>query len=588
MPSLPYTPPLEDMLFNLHQVFHLEELLELQAFSGLSPELIDQVLEEGGKFAASVLDPLNPSGDHEGSKLVRGKVQTASGFRSAYKAFTENGWNGAGCSVELGGQGLPHMVTTVLSEMWNAANMSFALCPMLTQGAIELLETHGAEEQKQLVLEKLVSGRWTGTMCMTEPQAGSDVGAVRTTATPEGGHYRIRGTKIFITWGEHDFTENIIHMVLARLPDAPEGVRGLSLFMVPKILINEDGSLGTPNEVQCVSIEQKMGIHASPTCVMSFGEEEGAVGTLIGEPNQGIQAMFTMMNAARLAVGLEGIGIAERATRLAIHYAGERVQGHRNREPATIDRHPGVRRTLWTMKAHTEALRGLALLAARGIDLYRHHASHETRQDQQHFVDLLIPVIKAHSTNLGFEIASLSMQVHGGVGYIEETGISQLLRDVRVAMIYEGTNGIQAKDLAGRKIRLEDGRAVTRFLHRIKAQTNLMSKSSREELKRSAGRLDHACGQLEQATGYLLNKADKDTVEICAETYLRLFGLVCEGYILAMQSLAADQAMQSRPENLSFLEQKIFTAGFFMREILPETEWLCKNICETQDSLPSL
>ncbi|HEX3208543.1 MAG TPA: acyl-CoA dehydrogenase family protein, partial [Geminicoccaceae bacterium] len=456
-----YAPPLAEIRFVLEHLAGLEELGRLPGLEAATADVVDQILDEAARFAVNELLPLNARGDRERARLEAGAVRTPEGFKEAYRKFVDGGWHGLQLPPEWGGQGLPWTVATAVWEMWNSANLSFCLCPILTQAGVELLLRHGTEAQRQRYLPKLVSGEWTGTMCLTEPQAGSDVGALRTRAVREGDHYRIRGTKIFITYGEHDLAENTIHMVLARTPDAPAGTRGISLFLIPKFLVEVDGSLGARNDLRCVSLEHKLGIHAAPTCVMSFGDQQGAIGWLVGEEQGGMQAMFTMMNTARLAVGLEGLALAERAYQGALAYARDRVQGRRRsggtEAPTRIIEHPDVRRMLVTMKTEIEAMRALAYSAAAALDRSIREPDAGRRAEAEGRLALLIPLVKAWCTDLGFEIASSALQVHGGMGYIEETGIAQHLRDARIAMIYEGTNGIQALDLAGRKLRLAEG-----------------------------------------------------------------------------------------------------------------------------------
>src|SRR5271170_5805660 len=461
---MPYAAPLDEMRFVIDTVAPLS--------SGVA-DVADAVLAEAAKFAAAELDPLNHPADRLGSVLENGVVRTPAGFREAYRRYVEAGWMGLQSDPEHGGQGLPLALAAPVVEMWNSACMSWALCPLLTFGAIELLQAHGSQEQKRLYLEKMVSGEWTGTMNLTEPQAGSDLGALRTRAVPRhderwGEHYRISGQKIFITYGDHDLSDNIVHMVLARTPDAPPGSRGISLFLVPKFLPDAGGRPGERNDLRALRLEEKLGIHASPTCVMSYGEGEGAVGWRIGEENRGLECMFTMMNSERLLVGVQGVAIAERAYQQARDYARTRVQGHPIGMPRTkgalpIIYHPDVRRMLLAMRAGIEAMRALTYLAAAAIDAGRAAGDEEKRFRAGRRADLLIPVVKAWCTDLGVEIASLGVQVHGGMGYIEETGAAQHLRDARIAPIYEGTNGIQANDLVARKLPLSDGGAVRTF-----------------------------------------------------------------------------------------------------------------------------
>ncbi|HIJ44924.1 MAG TPA: acyl-CoA dehydrogenase, partial [Rhodospirillaceae bacterium] len=443
-----YAAPLTDMRFVIGELAGLAEIAALPGLGDTSPELVDAILDEAGKFGAEVLAPLNRPGDIAGCGFNEGLVRTPEGFKEAYGQFVEGGWNGLPFDPEYGGHGLPWLVSAAVSEIWNAANMALALCPLLTQGAAEMLIVHGSSELKSRYLRKLVSGEWTGTMNLTEPQAGSDLGQTRCKAVRKDGRYLISGQKIFITYGDHDLTENIIHTVLARTPDAPPGVKGLSLFVVPKFLLNEDGSLGERNDLRCLSIEHKLGINASPTCVMSYGDGGGASGFLIGEETRGIEYMFTMMNNARLAVGLEGVAIAERAYQQARDYARARVQGRLlgggDPAPVAIVNHPDVRRMLLFMKAGTEAARALAYHVAASLDLARRHPDEAVRRDRRSQIDLLTPVIKAWCTDTAIEVANTGIQVHGGMGYIEETGAAQHLRDARIAAIYEGTNGIQA------------------------------------------------------------------------------------------------------------------------------------------------
>src|SRR5688572_52601 len=456
-----YSAPLKDMQFALRELAGLSEVTALPAYAEVNAELADQVLEEAAKFAREVLDPLNRDGDKQGAKLADGKVTAPAGFKEAYRKFIEAGWNGVGGLPEHGGQGLPHLVGIPVQEIWKSANMALCLAPMLTSGVLEALKAHASPEQMKTYAGKLTSGVWTGTMNLTEPQAGSDLSAVRTRATREGDHYRIQGTKIFITWGEHDMAENIVHLVLARTPDAPEGVKGISLFIVPKFRVNSDGTLGTRNDVKCVSIEHKLGIHASPTCVLAYGDNEGAIGYLVGEENRGLETMFIMMNHARLGVGLEGVAIAERAYQHAREYARTRVQGReigqKSGDRVTIIHHPDVKRMLLSMKAQIEAMRALAYSASAALDKARHHPDDTERRYNQSLVDFLIPIVKGWCTEQSVEIASTGVQVHGGMGFVEETGAAQFLRDARITTIYEGTTGIQASDLVGRKVAFEKG-----------------------------------------------------------------------------------------------------------------------------------
>ncbi|HVH82016.1 MAG TPA: acyl-CoA dehydrogenase family protein, partial [Stellaceae bacterium] len=497
-----YAAPLADMRLVLDTLGNLD---------GEAAEVKDAVLDEAARFAEEELAPLNRLGDEIGSVLENGVVRTPPGFRDAYRKYVEGGWNAVHSATEIGGQGLPQALAVSLTEMWNSACMGWALCPLLNHGAVEMLSAHGSPEQKARYLDKLVSGEWTGTMNLTEPQAGSDLGALKTRAVPAsdgrwGEHYRITGQKIFITYGDHDFTDNIVHMVLARLPDAPPGSRGISLFLVPKFLLDGDGRPGERNDVRVLRLEEKLGIHASPTCVMSYGEDGGAIGWRIGEPHRGLEAMFTMMNSERLLVGVQGVAIAERAYQTALGYARSRVQGQpiglprakgNGFETPPIIHHPDVRRMLLSMRAQTEAMRALACYAAAAIDA----AHHDPRKQQR--ADLLIPIVKAWCSDKGIEIASTGIQVHGGMGYIEETGAAQHYRDARIAAIYEGTNGIQAGDLVGRKLGRDKGEAARALFDEIKSELNAAT-GAMAALRQPLG---EALNALETATAYLVEAA---------------------------------------------------------------------------------
>src|SRR5688500_2268265 len=456
-----YSAPLKDMQFALRELAGLSEVTALPAYAEVNAELADQVLEEAAKFAREVLDPLNRGGDKQGAQLADGKVTAPAGFKEAYRKFIEAGWNGVGGQPEHGGQGLPHLVGIPVQEIWKSANMALCLAPMLTSGVLEALKAHASPEQMKTYAGKLTSGTWTGTMNLTEPQAGSDLSAVRTRAVREGDHYRIQGTKIFITFGEHYMAENIVHLVLARTPDAPEGVKGISLFIVPKFVPIADGAPGERNDIKVVAIEHTMGIHGSPTCVLAYGDTKGAIGWLVGEENRGLEYMCTMMNHARLSVGLEGVAIGERAYQHALEYAKTRVQGReigqRSGDRVTIIHHPDVRRMLMSMRAQTEAMRALAYFAAATLDKARRHPDPAEKRRNQGLLDLLTPIVKGWSTEQGIEIASTGSQVHAGMGFVEETGAAQYLRDARITTIYEGTTGIQANDLIGRKVAFEKG-----------------------------------------------------------------------------------------------------------------------------------
>ncbi len=577
-----YRPPIDDMRFALREVAALEQLATLDGFAEADPQLIDQVLEEAGKLASEVLAPLNHPGDRTGAVYENGVVRTPEGFKEAYHTYVDAGWNTLPFDPDYGGQGLPWVVAGAIQEMWNAANMSFALCPLLNQGAVELLTAHGSAEHKETYLPRMITGEWTGTMNLTEPQAGSDVGAVRTRAVKNGDHYLIQGQKIYITYGEHDFTDNIVHLVLARTPEAPEGTRGISLFVVPKFLVNEDGSLGPKNDLRCVSIEHKLGIHASPTCVMAYGDSGGAVGYLIGDENQGMKQMFTMMNNARLAVGIQGVGIAERAYQHARTYAFERVQSRDVAEPAgnavPIVRHPDVRRMLLTMKAQIEAARGLSYYALAGLD--RANAAGDEKARQQQLVDtveLLTPVVKAWATDVGVEVASLGVQVHGGMGFIEETGAAQYLRDARIAPIYEGTNGIQALDLVNRKVIRHRGFPARSFAATVRREVEALEAQPGADFADLRGELLAGAEALEATTDWLVETwaADPRKTAAASTPYLRLLGILGGGWALARQANAAARDLAAEDGAAAngagrFLEAKIKTARFYADNVLPQ------------------
>ena len=576
---IPYTAPLRDMRFALHEVIGLDRVSAIPAFESATPDLVDAVLEEAGKLASGVLAPLNTVGDKEGAKLANGVVRTATGWKDAYAQYRDGGWNSVPFEPEYGGQGLPFVVATAVQEMWQAANMAFALCPMLNQGAVEALTAHGSDEQKSTYLTKLISGEWTGTMNLTEPSAGSDVGAVRTKAVPDGDRWRITGQKIFITYGEHDMADNIVHLVLARTPNAPAGTKGISLFIVPKFLVNADGSLGERNDLRCVSLEHKMGIHASPTAVMAFGDNGGAIGYLVGEENRGMEYMFTMMNNARLGVGLQGVAIAERAYQQALAYARSRIQSKSMANPAgdsvAIIHHPDVRRMLLTMKAQIEAGRALALYASAALDIGKHHEDPQQRRLGQAMVDLLTPVVKAWCTDMGCEVSSIGVQIHGGMGFIEETGAAQHMRDARIAPIYEGTNGIQANDLAFRKVARDKGEAARTFIAEMRGLDAKLAAAPGDDLAAIRAALSAGIDALDRATDWVVanSRSDAQAVAASAAHYLRLFGIVAGGSMMARAALAA-QAGLGRGGDAAFYESKLITCRFYADQILPQAAGL--------------
>ncbi|WP_447895422.1 acyl-CoA dehydrogenase [Vreelandella sp. GE22] len=567
-----YVAPVRDLRFVLEEML-AHRSLALPGFEEATPDLVEAVLEEAAKLAGDVWGPLNRVGDQQGAtRQSDGSVTTPEGFASAYQAYVEGGWNGIGVSEALGGQNLPEVVASAVQEMLHGANMALGLCPMLTAGAIEALAHHGSDALKVTYLPHLVEGRWTGTMNLTESQAGSDLSKVRTKAVPEGDHYRISGQKIYITWGEHDAAENIIHLVLARKPDAPEGNKGISLFLVPKFLVNDDGSLGERNDVTCASIEHKLGIHGSPTCTLSFGEQGGAIGYLVGEEGRGLNHMFTMMNEARHKVGIQGIGVAERACQHAADYAQERVQGRlssaRGGKESTISEHLDVKRMLLSMRARTDALRALALYCAGQLDIARRSDTPAERESAQALIDVLIPIVKSFSTDQAVDIASLGIQVHGGMGYVEETGAAQLLRDVRIAPIYEGTNGIQALDLAGRKLQRDDGAALTRLIERVEQTASALGDDA------SLAHLGEALGQgaqdLRVAMAIVLEQGKDfergvDAVQAYATPFLNLAGHVFCAWQMGEAALAATRAQSSD----AFYKAKLASAHFVITQWLP-------------------
>ena len=570
----PFTAPVRDLRFVLEELLEYRSLA-LPGFEETTPDLVEAVLEEAAKLAGEVWSPLNASGDQQGCvRRDDGGVTLPEGFAEAYQAYVEGGWNGIGVSQELGGQGLPEVVASSVQEMLHGANMALGLCPMLTAGAIEALAHHGSAELKETYLPKLVEGTWTGTMNLTEPQAGSDLSKVRSRAVPcedDSDRYRLFGQKIFITWGEHDASENIIHLVLARMPDAPEGNKGISLFLVPKFLVNADGSRGERNDVTCASIEHKLGIHGSPTCTLSFGEGEGAIGYLVGEEGRGLNHMFTMMNEARHKVGIQGIGVAERACQHAFAYALDRVQGKARGSESTISEHLDVRRMLLSMRARTDALRALALYCAAQLDVARHAVDGAEREAAQARIDVLIPVVKAFSTDQAVDIASLGIQVHGGMGFIEETGAAQLLRDVRIAPIYEGTNGIQALDLAGRKLARDGGAALAGLIDEVEATARELQSS--DKLAAQGESLAAGAADLRAAMATLLEasrdpQTGADAVQAYATPFLSLAGHVLCAWQMGQAALKASAALAGGSDD-PFYQGKLAAADYALRQWLP-------------------
>ena len=578
-----YRAPLKDLRFVLHELIGESSLQACPAHGEYSLEIADAILEEAAKFAETVLDPLYKSGDRDGARWTPEGVIGAPGFKAAYQQYAEGGWPSLRASPHFGGQGVPNVVGTAVEEIWAASNLAFKLCPMLTQGAIEALEHYGSDAQKAQYLPKMVSGEWTGTMNLTEPQAGSDLAAIRTRATPEGDRYRIFGQKIFITYGDHDFTPNTIHLVLARIDGAPPGVKGISMFIVPKVLVNADGSLGERNDAHCISIEHKLGIHASPTCVMAFGQKDGAIGYLVGEPNRGPEYMFVMMNAARLSVGLEGYAVADRAYQQALDWARTRVQGKppvaAAQGPLPIAHHPDVKRMLLTMKSQTEALRAVALYTAWQLDLGAHHPDPAVRAAAQARGDLLIPIVKGCSTEAGIELASLGIQVHGGMGFVEETGAAQPYRDVRITTIYEGTTGIQSNDFVGRKIGRDRGRALASLVQDMRGELAALTATQPRVAIARAATLD-AISALESATQKLLAALAEDPARAFAVSvpFLRLAGHVCAAWQLTKSADIAARRLAEGDPDVDFLRGKIASAEFHATHVLPQAHGLARVI----------
>jgi alkylation response protein AidB-like acyl-CoA dehydrogenase len=570
-----YTAPLKDMKFVLKELAGLSQVAKLPGYEEATPDTVDAILEEAARFASEVLDPLNRTGDQQGSKLADGKVRTPQGFRDAYLKFAQGGWNALPFEPGWGGQGLPKLVATPVDEMWTSANMSFSLCPLLTQGAVHALALRGSETLQKTYIPKMVAGEWTGTMNLTEPQAGSDLALVKTRAVREGDHYRISGQKIFITYGEHDFTEQIVHLVLARTPEAPEGVKGISLFVVPKFLVKPDGSLGERNGARCASLEHKLGIHASPTAVMIYDE---ALGYLVGQENQGLETMFIMMNAARFGVGLEGVAIAERAFQRALAFSKERMQGRdlvAGGRTVPIIRHPDVRRMLMLMKSQTEAMRALAYVVAAALDFSHRSADPEERKRQQAFVDLMIPVVKGWSTETGIEVASLGVQVHGGMGFVEETGAAQYLRDARITTIYEGTTGIQAMDLVGRKIAREGGATARAWIAAVKQLDAELASPALQSLRRQ---LSNGTQAVSDCVDFIVSERNPLSTFAGAVPFLKLMGIVAGGWQMARAALVAEGKRQSG--DAQFLEAKIATARFYGDHVLVQAPGLRDTVVE--------
>jgi alkylation response protein AidB-like acyl-CoA dehydrogenase len=581
-----YNAPLKDMQFVLTELANLAEINALPGCEDATPDTVEAVLEENAKFCRDVIAPLNRVGDKDPSYWKDGAVTTTKGFREAFKAYAEAGWQGVQHPQDFGGQGLPKLVATPCMEMLHGANLSFALVALLSDGAIEALLTAGSDAQKARFLEPLVSGRWTGTMNLTEPQAGSDLAAVRTRAEPQGdGTYKLFGTKIYITYGDHDMTENIVHLVLARTPDAPPGVKGISLFIVPKFMINDDGSLGERNDVACVSIEHKLGIKASPTAVLQFGDNGGAVGTLVGEENRGLEYMFIMMNAARFGVGIQGVGLAEHAYQGAVAFAKDRVQSRDvagSSGPVTIIHHPDVRRMLMSMRSQTEAARALAYVGAALSDLAHHHPDEATRTANLAIYEYLVPVIKGWSTEMSEQVARDGVQVHGGMGFIEETGAAQHYRDAKILTIYEGTTAIQANDLVGRKTVRDGGAVAKALIAQIRDVERQLGEAQNADFAAIAQRLQEGSAALEQVVEYVVANIRTDVKAVFAGsvTYLKLAGIVLGGWQMARAALAAQKRLDAGERDAAFYRAKIGTARFFADHILSQAPGLRTSIVD--------
>jgi alkylation response protein AidB-like acyl-CoA dehydrogenase len=587
-----YVAPIREMQFVLKHVVGLDQVNTLPGWEEVTEDVVDAILEEAGKLASEVLSPLNFSGDRMGAKWKDGVVTTPPGFKDAYWQYVNAGWGNILSPAKFGGQELPHLLATPIEEMWGAANLAFKLCPMLTQGAIEAISHVGPDAVREKFLPNMVSGKWTGTMNLTEPQAGSDLSLVRTKATPQAdGTYRLKGQKIFITYGEHDYTENIVHLVLARIDGAPEGVKGISLFAVPKFHVNADGSLGARNDVKCVSIEHKLGIHASPTAVMAYGEKDGATGYIVGEPHRGLEYMFIMMNAARLSVGLEGVAIAERAYQRALGWSRERMQGKpvgvQGAKTSPIIEHPDVKRMLLTMKATTEAMRALAYWTSALLDRSRRHPDEGERRRCQAMVDLLIPVVKGWSTEMGIEVASLGIQVHGGMGFIEETGAAQHLRDARITTIYEGTTGIQANDLVGRKMGREGGRTALSILVEVEKLPGQLGRSGDPHLVAIGEELAMAASRLRKTVEWVTETYGANPAAVAAGSVyvLKLMGITLGGWMLARSAQIAAKQLASAPPDADFLKAKILTARFFADHVMAQAPSLASAAMNGAESV---
>jgi alkylation response protein AidB-like acyl-CoA dehydrogenase len=587
-----YVAPIREMQFVLKHVVGLDQVNKLPGWEEVTEDVVDAILEEAGKLANEVISPLNVVGDRQGAKWKDGVVTTPPGFKEAYTQYVSAGWGNIQSPEKYGGQGLPHLLATPIEEMWGAANLAFKLCPMLTQGAIEAISHVGPDSLREKFLPNMVSGKWTGTMNLTEPQAGSDLSLVRTKATPQpDGTYKVKGQKIFITYGEHDYTDNIIHLVLARIDGAPEGVKGISLFAVPKFNVKADGAIGERNDVKCVSIEHKLGIHASPTAVMAFGEKDGATGYIVGEPHRGLEYMFIMMNAARLSVGLEGVAVGERAYQRALAWSRERMQGKpvgvQGAKTSPIIQHPDVKRMLLTMKSTTEAMRALAYWTSALLDIARKHPDEAERRKAQALVDLLIPVVKGWSTEMGIEVATIGIQVHGGMGFIEETGAAQHLRDARITTIYEGTTGIQANDLVGRKMGREEGRTALALIAEMEKLLPTLAASEDANLQSIGDSLAAAVGKLRETVQWVSKTFPANPAAVAAGSVyvLKLMGITLGGWMLARGAEIASRQLAKGEGEAGFLKSKILTARFFADHVMSQSASLGTAITRGSESV---
>jgi len=565
---LSYTAPTKQMQFLLDHVVGMADVAALPGYEDATPDIVSAILEEAGKFASDVLAPLNWDGDQQGASWSEDGVTTPDGWKEAYQQFSEAGWNSLAFAPDFGGQGMPGLLSAAVQEMWHSSNMAFGLCPLLTQGAVHAIESHGSDELKQLYLEKMIAGVWTGTMNLTEPQAGSDLAAVRATAEPQGDHFLIKGQKIFITYGDHEMTDNIIHLVLARTPDAPSGVKGISLFLVPKYLLNDDGTPGARNDARCVSIEHKLGIHASPTCVMSFGDNDGAVGYLVGEENRGLMYMFTMMNQARLAVGIEGYAVAEMAYQQALAFSRDRKQGPvllgKDTGEEGIVNHPDVRRMLMTMRSQVEVARVMAYDCAAAFDFSGNHTDEETRARFQRRGELLTPIVKGWSTEVGVELCSLGVQIHGGMGFIEETGAAQHLRDCRITPIYEGTTGIQANDLLGRKTLHDGGQGVEELLVDMRNTQEALGASGISASTSAKAALGDSIDMISAVSKKLLEQQNPAVTAAAATDYLMMMGYATGSWAMSRIVLATENS-----DDKDFVSLQLALASFYFDKIAP-------------------